>query len=471
MVTSPLDKIVGAYDVRGLVDSELTPSVAHALGVAWVTTQHLTGQSVIIGHDMRPSSPELADALADGAASAGAHVIELGLASTDMVYYASGSHNASAVMITASHNPASYNGLKFTKPGAKGLSRANGLAEIAQMAKEALSGSQPQTVSTDAVPGTRERVDILGDYATYMRSLVDLSHSRPLRVVVDAANGMAGLTVPEVFGSTQWPVEIIPMYFELDGTFPNHEANPLNPDNLVDLQAAVTAHGADAGLAFDGDADRVFVIDENGDPVTPSAIGQMVAGREIARYRPAHPDQTPTIIYNLICSRALPEKITALGATPHRTAVGHSLIKTEMEKTGAIFGAEHSAHYYFRDFWGADNGMLAALHVLAELGATPATLSELCADYSPYAASGELNFRVENVASVMERILDQFGPRGKVDRLDGITVSSNDSEPMWWLNVRSSNTEPLVRLNVEAASVESMEAVRDEVSAVISGQN
>ena len=464
MVTSPVDKIVGAYDVRGLVDSELTPTVAEALGVAWVVTQGLAGQSVIIGHDMRPSSPELADALASGATSAGANVIELGLASTDMVYYASGSHNASAVMITASHNPASYNGLKFTKPGAKGLSRANGLAEIAEMAQQVLSGDLPEAPRL----GTRERVDILSDYANYLRSLVDLSASRPLRVVVDAANGMAGLTVPEVFGSATWPVEIIPMYFELDGTFPNHEANPLNPDNLVDLQAAVTAHGADAGLAFDGDADRVFVIDENGDPVTPSAIGQMVAAREIARYREAHPGHTPTIIYNLICSRAVPEKITALGGTPHRTAVGHSLIKTEMETTGAIFGAEHSAHYYFRDFWGADNGMLAALHVLAELGATPATLSELCADYSPYVASGELNFRVDDVAGVMERVLDQFGPRGDVDRLDGITVSSTDQQPMWWLNVRSSNTEPLVRLNVEAASLAAMEAVRDEVSAVIS---
>ena len=466
MVSSSLQKIVGAYDVRGLVDSELTPAVAEALGVAWVVTQHLSGQKVIIGHDMRPSSPDLADSLARGASAAGAHVIELGLASTDMVYFASGSYDASAVMITASHNPASYNGLKFTKPGAKGLSRANGLADIANMAEDVLAGHQPETVS----PGAREHLTILGDYAHYMRRLVDLSSCRPLRIVVDAANGMAGLTVPEVFSAPSWPIEIIPMYFELDGTFPNHEANPLNPDNLVDLQAAVVDHRADAGLAFDGDADRVFVVDENGDPVTPSAIGQMVAAREISRHREEHPDATPTIIHNLICSRALPEKIAALGATPHRTAVGHSLIKTEMEKTGAIFGAEHSAHYYFRDFWGADNGMLAALHVLAELGSSSQSLSQLCADYSPYAASGEVNFRVGDVDAVMAQILDCFGERGVVDTLDGITVSSSGSE-MWWFNVRSSNTEPLVRLNVEADTVAAMESLRDDVAHVISGQS
>ena len=463
-MTTPLDNIVGAYDVRGLVDTQLTPEVAEAFGVAWVVTQQLAGHTVVIGHDMRPSSPELADRLAKGAAGAGAHVIELGLASTDMVYFASGSFDAAAVMITASHNPAAYNGLKFTKAGAKGLSRANGLAEIADVASRVLAGH-----TTGVGPGgSREHRSLLADYAAYMRNLVTLSHSKPLRIVVDAANGMAGLTVPAVFSDPTWPIDIIPMYFDLDGTFPNHEANPLNPDNLVDLQAAVTQHRADAGLAFDGDADRVFVIDENGDPVTPSAIGQMVAGREIARHRDTHPRQRPTIIHNLICSRALPERIAALGATAHRTAVGHSLIKTEMEKTGAIFGAEHSAHYYFADFWGADNGMLAALHVVAELGGSSQTLSELCADYSPYAASGELNFRVESVETVMARILDQFGHTGHVDRLDGITVTSPD-DTMWWFNVRSSNTEPLVRLNVEADSVHAMEKLRDQVSAVIQG--
>jgi phosphomannomutase len=466
-VSSPLDAIVGAYDVRGLVGSQLTSEVAEALGVAWVVTQKRVGQTVIVGHDMRPSSPELADSLARGASEAGAHVIEVGLASTDMVYYGSGSLDASAVMITASHNPADYNGVKFTQPGAKGLSRSNGLAEIADLASAILSGQLPDV----GEPGSRQRRSLLGDYAAFMRQLVDLSFSRPLRVVVDAANGMAGMTVPEVFSDPSWPIEIIPMYFELDGTFPNHEANPLNPDNLVDLQAAVIAHGADAGLAFDGDADRVFVIDENGDPVTPSAIGQMVAAREIARFKQSHPTGRPTVIHNLICSRALPEKISALGAIAHRTAVGHSLIKTEMDKTGAIFGAEHSAHYYFKDFWGADNGMLAALHVLAELGSSSQTLSQLCADYSPYVASGEVNFRVESVDEVMMAIRHRFGHSGTIDLLDGITVTSADRDTMWWFNVRASNTEPLVRLNVEAESVADMETLRDQVVAVISGPN
>lgn len=466
-VTTVLDRIVGAYDVRGLVDGELTPDVVRALGTAWVVTQGLAGETVVIGHDMRPSSPHLADVLADSLEKAGARVIELGLASTDMVYYASGAWNAAAVMITASHNPASYNGMKFTKPGAQGLSRATGLAAIAKVAAEYLDGA----VAPESSSGTRERADIVGDYARYVRSLVDLGGLRPLRVVVDAANGMAGFTVPEVFSDPGWHVEIIPLYFELDGTFPHHEANPLNPANLVDLQQAVVANGADAGLAFDGDADRCFVVDERGQPVTPSAIGQMVAVREVGRFFAQHPGQVPTVIHNLICSRALPEKIVALGAIAHRTAVGHSLIKDEMAATGAIFGAEHSAHYYFHDFWGADNGMLAALHVLAELGASSQSLSELCGEYSPYVASGEINSRVSDVPSVFARLLTHYRGIAEVDELDGLTLSSRPGAPMWWLNVRASNTEPLVRLNVEAAGDAEMAHHRDTALAVIRGES
>jgi phosphomannomutase len=338
---------------------------------------------------------------------------------------------------------------------------------MADYAEALLDG---RTISPEA-EGRREERNIIADYAAYVRSLVDLSTARPLTVVVDAANGMAGLTVPEVFSVPEWNVTIIPMYFELDGTFPNHEANPLDPANLVDLQRAVVEHGADIGLAFDGDADRCFVIDNRGGAVTPSAIGQMVATREVARYRTDSPGQRPTVIHNLICSRALVDKIVALDAIPHRTAVGHSLIKTEMAATGAIFGAEHSAHYYFRDFWGADNGMLAALHVLAELGASPHPLSELVADYSPYVASGEINSRVSDVAAVFDRIGEEFGELGDVDYLDGVTVSSRSGESMWWFNVRASNTEPLVRLNVEADSDEVMRHWRDRVLATITGQN
>jgi phosphomannomutase len=458
VVSSALSDIIGAYDIRGLVDTQLTPEVAGAIGHAWVISQQLQGQTVVIGHDMRPSSPVLADALAYQAAQAGAEVVEVGLASTDMVYYASGAWQAASVMITASHNPASYNGLKFTQPGAQGMSRHTGLGDMGRLATKLLAGEE--AYQKNATPHRITR-DIVDDYARYVTSLVALDGGRPLRVVVDAANGMAGLTVPRVFGVHDWPIEIIPMYFELDGTFPHHEANPLDPKNLVDLQGSVRATKADVGLAFDGDADRCFVIDENGDPVTPSAIGQMVAAREIARHQINHPGQTPTIIYNLICSRALPEKITALGAIPHRTAVGHSLIKDEMAATGAIFGAEHSAHYYFRDFWGADNGMLATLHVLAELGQSSQTLSALCADYSPYWASGEINSRVEDVPAVFDRIRREYAGSADLDDLDGLTVSGVDGGEMWWFNVRASNTEPLVRLNVEAATEETMARLRD----------
>lgn len=465
-MSSPVSDIVGAYDVRGLVDSQLTPDVAEALGGAWVLSQGLSGKSVVIGHDMRSSSPRLQEALAGGVARAGAHVIELGLCSTDMVYYASGTYDAAAVMITASHNPASYNGLKFTGPGATGLSRANGLAQIATIADELLA----KTRSIQPVDNpVRRSLNVVGEYAAYLRSLVDLTHIRPLRVVVDAANGMAGYTVPHVFAEPSWAVEIIPLYFDLDGTFPNHEANPLDPANLVDLQRAVVEAGADVGLAFDGDADRCFVVDEKGQPVSPSAIGQMVAAREITRFRDRHSGETPTVIHNLICSRALPEKITAMGAIAHRTAVGHSLIKNEMAATGAIFGAEHSAHYYFRDFWGADNGMLAALHVLAELGHSSQSLSQLCAGFCPYANSGEINYRVSDTVQSLARIVEVLGGDGEVDLLDGVTISSPDKTPMWWLNARASNTEPLLRINVEAASDDLMVYYRDTVAGIVTG--
>lgn len=454
-VKPPLSDIVGAYDIRGLVDNQLTPDVAAAIGAGWVASQGLAGKPVIVGHDMRPSSPALAEALSAAAAQAGAHVIDLGLASTDMVYYASGALDAPAVMITASHNPPTYNGLKFTKAGAQGVSRMSGLSDIADYAARILAGEAAPAVSG----GSREVRPLLSEYAEYVRSLVDLSEGRKLRIVVDAGNGMAGLTVPEVFSHPAWNVEIIPLYFELDGTFPNHEANPLNPDNLVDLQREVVRRGADAGLAFDGDADRCFVVDEQGQQVSPSAIGQMVAEREIARFHRHHPGHTPTVIYNLICSRALPEKISELGAIAHKTAVGHSLIKDEMAQTGAIFGAEHSAHYYFKDFWGADNGMLAALHVLAELGSTPRSLSALCENYSPYAASGEINSRVADPTAVFAALRQELGSLGEIDELDGLTVSS-ESGPMWWLNVRASNTEPLIRLNVEAETPDLMEYYR-----------
>jgi phosphomannomutase len=469
MSSSVLRDIVKSYDVRGLVATQLTPEVARALGAAFADVIVGAGETLVLGHDMRDSSPVLADAFIEGALSRGAHVRNIGLCSTDMVYFASGSWDMPAVMFTASHNPASYNGIKFSRRLAQGISIATGLAEIRDRAEEFEAGSaEPFT----GAPGTLTHHSVLADYAGYVRSLVPLENSRPLRVVVDAANGMAGLSVPAVLGDAAGlsglPFDVIPMYFELDGTFPNHEANPLDPANLVDLQAAVIRHGADIGLAFDGDADRCFVIDERGEPVTPSAVAALVAKREILRVREAGESGPIKVIHNLICSRTVSEVIAENGAVPVRTQVGHSFIKDTMRDSGAIFGGEHSAHYYFRDFWGADNGMLAALHVLAELGLSDAPLSSVVAEFSRYHESGEINSVVSDQAAVMERVRENF-PRAQSDRMDGLSIWDDDSEGFWSVNVRASNTEPLLRLNVEASTEARMVEVRDAVLALIRG--
>ncbi|MCR8669801.1 phosphomannomutase/phosphoglucomutase [Agrococcus sp. HG114] len=458
-----LSDIVKAYDVRGLVEGQLTEEVVRALGAAFADEVG-TGAPIVIGHDMRPSSPMLAAAAADGAQARGADVLLIGLCSTDGTYFASGSLDAPAMMFTASHNPAEYNGIKFSRAGARGVSLDTGLAAIRDTAQHYLDHGIPAA----ARRGERAERDVLGDYAAHLRSLVDLSGIRPLKVVVDAANGMGGMTVPAVLGEAaglpELPLEIVPLYFELDGTFPNHEANPLDPRNLVDLQAAVVEHGADLGLAFDGDADRCFVIDERGGAVSPSAVAAIVAEREIRRAQAAG-ERDIVVIHNLITSRAVPEAIRAAGATPVRTRVGHSLIKDRMAETGAVFGGEHSAHYYFRDFWGADNGMLAAMHVLATLGAHDEPMSQLAARYTPYFASGEINSTVDDVPAAYTRIVDAFAHRGEFDELDGLTVTSPDGA--WWFSVRPSNTEPLLRLNAEAETEATMAAIRDEVLALI----
>ena len=470
MSPHPLSDIVKSYDVRGLVATQLTPDVAYALGVAVVDELGLEGKGFIVGYDMRPSSPELARALSSGAESAGAHVRHVGLASTDMVYFASGVFDEAAAMITASHNPPEYNGIKFARAGAKGVSLNTGLAGIRDRAEAWLAaGNTPVISATEPAAD-----DVLVRYAEFLRGLVDLSGVRPLRVVVDAANGMAGYTVPAVLGDGAalegLPLEIVPMYFELDGTFPNHEANPLEPKNLVDLQEAVRHHRADIGLAFDGDADRCFVVDEHGDPVSPSVVGSIVARREIHRVRNQLGEDTPTVLHNLICSNVVAETIAAQGAVPVRTPVGHSLIKDEMARTQAVFGAEHSAHYYFRDFFGADSGMVAAMHVLAELGHSDKSLSEIASDYMPYVQSGEINTRVADVDAVISRIEQAFVDRATIDRLDGLSVlGPPDGEGMWWFNVRASNTEPLLRLNVEAGSTQTLQEVTHEVHALIAG--
>ncbi|GAA2744507.1 phosphomannomutase/phosphoglucomutase [Terrabacter aerolatus] len=468
-----LADFVKAYDVRGLVPDQLSPEVAHSIGAAFAEVVAVPDGSdgVVIGHDMRPSSPELSAAFAAGVTSRGVDVTLIGLCSTDGLYYASGALDLPGAMFTASHNPAQYNGIKLCRSAARPVGQDSGLAEIRDLAQWMLGGGTGLALPAGG-PGSVTTRDLLGDYAAFLRGLVDLSGSRPLKVVVDAGNGMGGHTVPAVLGTgaglPELPLEIVPLYFELDGTFPNHEANPLDPANLVDLQAAVREHGADIGLAFDGDADRCFVVDADGEPVSPSAVTGLVAVREIDRAR-AGGDTTVSIVHNVITSAAVREIVLEADATPVRTRVGHSFIKAEMARAGAVFGGEHSAHYYFRDFWFADTGMLAAMHVLAALGEQPAPLSELCAEYERYVASGEINSTVTDQAAVVEQVRAWAQVRGATtDVLDGLTVSSPAGEaPMWWFNVRASNTEPLLRLNVEAADRETMQDVRDELLALI----
>ena len=449
--------IFKAYDVRGVVPDQLDESVARATGAAFVEVLDVLASpgAVVVGYDMRPSSPGLAAAFAEGVTSTGADVVDIGLASTDQLYFASGRLQLPGAMFTASHNPAQYNGIKLCRVGAAPVGSDSGLREIADLVAKALT----EGPAAGAVPGKVTHKNLLTAYADHLHDLVDLTGIRPLKVVVDAGNGMGGHTVPAVFATG--PVEIIPLYFELDGSFPNHEANPLDPKNLVDLQAKVREVGADLGLAFDGDADRCFVVDEKGEPISPSAITGAVAVRELAK----HPGSA--VIHNLITSKAVPELITEHGGTPVRARVGHSYIKQKMAETDAVFGGEHSAHYYFRDFWRADTGMLAALHVLAALGEEDKPASERFADYERYVASGELNNKVDDAAATVAAIEDTYGGRDgiTVDHLDGLTVSAGQ----WWFNVRASNTEPLLRLNVEAEDRATMERVRDEVLALITG--
>jgi phosphomannomutase len=449
--------IFKAYDVRGVVPDQLDESVARATGAAFVEVLDILASpgAVVVGYDMRPSSPGLAAAFAEGVTSTGADVVDIGLASTDQLYFASGRLQLPGAMFTASHNPAQYNGIKLCRTGAAPVGSESGLRDIADLVAKALT----EGPTAAAVPGQVTRKDLLTAYADHLHDLVNLSGSRPLKIVVDAGNGMGGHTVPAVFASG--PIEIVPLYFELDGNFPNHEANPLDPKNLVDLQAKVRELGADLGLAFDGDADRCFVVDEKGDPISPSAITGAVAVRELAK----HPGSA--VIHNLITSKAVPELIVEHGGTPIRSRVGHSYIKQKMAETDAVFGGEHSAHYYFRDFWRADTGMLAALHVLAALGEQDKPASELFAEYERYVASGELNNKVDDAAATVAAIEDTYGDRDgiTVDHLDGLTVSAGQ----WWFNVRASNTEPLLRLNVEAEDRATMERVRDEVLALITG--
>nr|WP_237550791.1 phosphomannomutase/phosphoglucomutase [Streptomyces sp. SID8354] len=449
-----MSQIVKAYDVRGVVPDQWDEPLAELFGAAFVEVT--AADAIVIGHDMRPSSPGLAAAFGRGAAARGADVTEIGLCSTDELYYASGALDLPGAMFTASHNPAQYNGIKMCRAGAAPVGQDTGLADIRALVERWTEQGAPAPA---ARRGTVTRRDVLKDYAAHLRSLVDLTGIRPLKVVVDAGNGMGGHTVPTVFEGL--PLDLDALYFELDGSFPNHEANPLDPKNLVDLQQRVREVGADLGLAFDGDADRCFVVDENGDPVSPSAITALVAARELAK----HPGGT--VIHNCITSWSVPEVVEEHGGAPVRTRVGHSFIKAEMARTGAIFGGEHSAHYYFRDFWNADTGMLAALHVLAALGEQDRPLSGLVAAYDRYAASGEINSTVDDQAGRLAALKAAYAGRDGItlDELDGLTVTAAD----WWFNVRPSNTEPLLRLNAEARDRATVDRIRDEALALIRG--
>ncbi|QHE71902.1 phosphomannomutase/phosphoglucomutase [Rhodococcus sp. WAY2] len=443
--------VIKAYDVRGVVGELIDAAFVQDVGGAFARLVRDDGaKKVVVGHDMRASSPDLVKAFAHGVTAQGVDVVLIGLASTDQLYFASGLFDCPGAMFTASHNPAEYNGIKLCRAGAKPVGQETGLATIAA---EVIEG----VPEFDGAPGAVTDEDVLQRYASFVRGLVNLADMRHLKVAVDAGNGMGGHTVPAVL--EPMPVTVEPLFFELDGTFPNHEANPLDPANLVDLQEHVRKTGADIGLAFDGDADRCFVVDELGNPVSPSAVTALVAERELAK------EPGATIIHNLITSRAVPELVTELGGSPVRTRVGHSFIKQQMAETGAVFGGEHSAHYYFRSFWGADSGMLAGLHVLAALGEQERPLSELMAKYERYAASGEINSTVADAAERTAAVVSAFADRSTgVDRLDGVTV---DLAGRAWFNLRASNTEPLLRLNVEAPTAEDVDALVTEILGIV----
>ena len=447
-------RVIKAYDVRGLVGEELDVQFVADVGAAFARLIRDGASQLVVGHDMRASSPELSEAFADGVMAQGLDVVRIGLASTDQLYFASGLMDCPGAMFTASHNPAAYNGIKLCRAGAKPVGKDTGLTAISE---DVIAG----VPAYDGPRGTASDRDVLAEYGEFLRSLVNVTELRPLRVAVDAGNGMAGHTTPAVLAPVA-AITLLPLYFELDGTFPNHEANPLDPANLLDLQAHVVETGADIGLAFDGDADRCFVVDEKGHPVSPSSVTALVAARELKREIGA------TVIHNLITSRAVPELVVERGGTPVRSRVGHSYIKGLMADTGAIFGGEHSAHYYFRDFWGADSGMLAALYVLAALGEQQRPLSELMADYQRYESSGEINFTVNDAEACVDGVLTSFGARvHSLDHLDGVTVDLGEGS---WFNLRMSNTEPLLRLNVEARTTEEVDEIVGQVSRTVQAQ-
>ena len=447
-----LEKIIKAYDIRGLLKNEITPDFSFSLGVAFAKFLEIEREpaTIVVGEDMRPSSAPLAAAFSDGATSQGMDVIRIGLASTDMLYFASGKLNLPGIMFTASHNPAKYNGMKLCKSGARPIGQESGLLKIRQFIEDGVP------ISNRPVGSVRNQ-DLLSEYVEYLlaRFPKKTFKKRKLKVVIDAGNGMAGFTAPAVMKHLN--IDLVPMYFELDGNFPNHEANPIESDNLKDLQKKVKKEKADIGLAFDGDADRCFLIDEKGDLVNPSALTALIAAREL-KSKPGS-----TIIYNLISSKAVAEVIAENKGVALRSRVGHSYIKSLMAESGAIFGGEHSGHFYFADFWRADSGMLAALYALAELMESSKPLSNLLQPYNRYFSSGEINSKVKDVAKSIKAVRAEYQDKYQLDELDGLTVTADT----WWFNLRPSNTEPLLRLNVEANTEKEMASITDTVLALL----
>ncbi|SDT08658.1 phosphohexomutase domain-containing protein [Microlunatus soli] len=451
-------EIFKANDIRGITGpgGQWDADGAYAIGAATAEVLSLAGRTIVLGRDMRTSSPEYSAAFARGVRDRGVNVIDVGLSSTDQLWFCSGRLDLHGVMFTASHNPGQYNGVKFCRPGALPVDSTI-LAAIKDRALAADAAGPADPVST---PGTLESRDLLADYAEHLHALVDTSGLRRLRVVADAGNGMAGHTLPAVLGGDAF--EVIGLYTDPDGSFPNHAPNPLEPENLLDAQAAVREHDADLALVFDGDADRCFIIDEQGEVVSPSTVTAMIAVQELGR------EPGATIVRNIITSRTVPEVVAEQGGTCVTTRVGHTFVKAAMAETGAIFGGEHSAHYYFRDFWGADTGMLAGLHVLALVGRSDQPLSQLAKEFSRYAASGEINSTVADASAMLDRIEKLYADQvladgGEIDRSDGLTVSTKD----WWFNLRASNTEPLLRFNAESVTQSLTDKIRDDVLKVV----
>ena len=445
-----LSQIVKAYDIRGTVPEQMDTELTHALGRAAAVV--LGGPEIVVGRDMRPSGPELAEAFMAGVRSQGVGTVDIGLASTDLLYYASGDMGVPGVMFTASHNPAQYNGMKFCRAGAEPVALDTGLAEMRDLI---LDGTLPQPADE---PGAHRTVEgTIDAFADHVRGFVDVDALRPLKVAVDAGNGMAGLVVPAVFDAL--PFEVVPLYFELDGTFPNHPANPIEPENLLDLQAAVREHGCDIGLAFDGDADRMFCVDAEGNGVSPSLVTAVIADTTLR----ANPGET--VLYNLICSRTVPETVEAAGGKAVRTRVGHSYIKQVMAETGALFAGEHSGHYYFADNYRADSGLIAAVILLQALSVSGGTMADLVAPYDKYAASGEINSTVADQQAAIDAVREHFGDDAEISDPDGMLVEAD----RWWFNLRPSNTEPLLRLNVEGDDEATMAEIRDRVLGIVRG--